>query len=448
MGAVVQRTCAAFGGGGYGGGGEVECVAFTEQPFVFSVRFAPVFELPSSAQCRIVVRLDGGASKSIPVSGTGIAAAAAVDISPRTAIDFFTVNLDKTSAANQITVRNSGSEALTLSATTALAGGVFAITGTTAQHPIATRRDRRSSRSRAPRRPPTCSTARSPSVERSGRRPTPEVSIPFTCQGVDHPIQNLDDGQVLAVVGTSRTVVVTLNNITTDPVQNLTVALQPPVLPGLAITKAPATSLGSLGTTTVELRLDAARALQGFARRVDPIDRRQASARGQHRDVACADRGCHLGRAGGREARLRSDVHRRVEDAAVHHAAGRQRCERVRGLLGDRRLGERTLHRDESSPGSCRCRHRPRVEIEVTAMPMISDGVFNGTVTVNTDSPTEATFTVPVIVEVMQGGTTVNPPLLDFREVVVTGFSETKTATFTNCTAATDRDHRRGARRR
>lgn len=75
------------------------------------------------------------------------------------------------------------------------------------------------------------------------------------------------------------------------------------------------------------------------------------------------------------------------------------------------------------------------VGIDVTANPMISDGRFEGTVTVTSDSPSEGSYAVPVVVEVLQGGTTVNPPLLDFREVVVTGFSETKTATFTNCTA-------------
>ncbi|MBA2544611.1 MAG: choice-of-anchor D domain-containing protein, partial [Deltaproteobacteria bacterium] len=75
------------------------------------------------------------------------------------------------------------------------------------------------------------------------------------------------------------------------------------------------------------------------------------------------------------------------------------------------------------------------VTIDVLARPMISDGKFEGTITVATNSPSEPSYVVPTIVEVLQGGTTVSPPLLNFREVVVTGFSETKTTTFTNCTA-------------
>lgn len=434
-GAIVQRTCSAFGGGGYGGGGDVQCVAFAEQTYTFSVQFAPVVQLPSSDQCRIIVRLDGGVSKSIAVSGTGIAPPLAAEISPRTPIDFFTVNLTKTSALRSFSVRNAGSEALTVSATTSLANGVFAVTGTTAQHDLA---PGESEDFLITCTPPTADVFTG-SITITTTDPDPddaEVPITFTCQGIDHPVQSIDAAEVVATVGTTRTVIVTLDNLTTDPVEEIAVELQQPALPGLVISAPPATSLGALGSTTVELTWTPPEpykgALGGLILSVKDQPPRAIGIAMSHARIADvssdmpANEKLDFGRMCIGEAKVRSF---RMQPGGTDSNVFTDYT--VMSVAGSAPFTAAI------AAGSALVQVAPptAVAIDVTAMPMISDGTFEGTVTVTTDSPSEGSYTVPVIAEVLQGGTTVNPPLLDFRGVVVTGFSETKTATFTNCTA-------------
>lgn len=434
--AVVERTCVAFEGGGYGGGGEVTCVAYAEQPYTFTVRFAPIVELPSSDQCRIIVRLDGGASKSIPVSGTGIAPPLRVDISPRATVDFFTVNLNTESTPPRtITLRNTGSQALTVSSIASTSNGVFEVAGGSAQpHSIP---PGGSELYQVTCTPPTTD-AFTGSLTIATNDPDPEdaqVVIPFACQGIDHPIQNKDAPEVVTLVGSARTVTVELVNLSqTEAVTNLAIELQQPALPGLAISQAPATTVAAAGSTTVELTWNPPEpykgALGGLILSIDGKPPRVIGIAMAHARVADvtsnipANEKLDFGRVcigdsksrvfkmqpGGTDANIFADY----------------------AITGATQTGPFTT---TVTPSTVQVSPPSEVEVEVVAMPAISDGTFDGIVTITTDSPNESTYDVPVVVEALQGGTTVFPPLLDFRQVVVTGFSDTKTATFTNCTA-------------
>ncbi|MBA2539856.1 MAG: choice-of-anchor D domain-containing protein, partial [Deltaproteobacteria bacterium] len=252
-GAVVQRFCVSFEGGGYGGG-ELSCTAFQEVTYAFGVRFRPTLQLPTSDQCRIIVRLDGGSSKSIAVSGVGIPPPLSADISPQTPIDFLTVNLGTTSAPPRvIKVTNTGSQPLTVSATTQLAGAVFAVTGTTSSHQIAPGGVELYQVTCTP----TSAAAFTGSITFTTNDPDAadaSVAIPFQCSGIDHPVGNVGDDEAKPLVGTSTKIVIKLTNLSaTDPATGLAVALQQPGLPGLELTTPPLVTLAPLQTTTAEL---------------------------------------------------------------------------------------------------------------------------------------------------------------------------------------------------
>ena len=125
---------------------------------------------------------------------------------------------------------------------------------------------------------------------------------------------------------------------------------------------------------------------------------------------------------------------------ATYRVPGERSQRRVRGRTREEAIARRSAKLEElsatiSGDPLVKIASPTEVTIDVVARPMISDGKFEGAITVSTDSPSEPSFVVPTIIEVLQGGTTVSPPLLNFRDVIVTGFSETKIATFTNCTA-------------
>lgn len=436
-GAVVQRICTAFGGGGYGGGGATECVAFEEQDFPFEVRFAPTVELPSSDQCRIIVRLDGGTSRSIPVSGTGVPPALSIDISPRDPIDFFTINAGTTSSARAFTVRNKGTEPLSIAAVTDLAGGVFAVTGTTPTHALA---PGAAEVYQLTCTPPTADLFTG-SITITSNDPDPadaSVLIPLTCQGIDHPLQSTDGAEAQLLVGQSTTIDVALHNLTAGTVTGITAALQDPVLPGLAISQPPATTLGPNGDTTIQLAWTpptpykgALGALvltvDGEAPRVIGIGMARATIADVQSDLPDNEK-LDFGRLCIGESRTRPfKMQPGGSDANVfadYTVLGVAAASPFAATLPD-------------GPSLVRVVNPTTAVVEVTAMEMISDGRFDGAITITTDSPSEPTLDVPATVEVLQGGTSVSPPLLDFHDVIVTGFSETKTATFTNCTADT-----------
>ncbi len=437
-GAVVQRFCTGFvGGEQYGGGGETMCVGFEELTYSFKVRFAPTQQVASSDQCRIIVRLDGGSSKQIPVSGTGIAPPLSATIAPRTPIDFFTVNLGVESAPRTFQVKNTGSGPLTVSASTVLATGVFTVTGDTTSHQLAPN----ASTIYEVTCTPTSAALFNGSITVTTNDPDAadsSVTIPFVCQGIDHPIGNTDGPRTQVVVGNSNTVTVALTNLSaTDTVTGLSVALSQPV-PGLTIQVPPAGSLLPLANTTVQLLWQPTEPYQG------PLGGLTLSVDGE------PDRLIGIAMAQATIADVKSSI------------PTTEKLEFGRLCIGESKKLSFTMQPggDDSdvfanyvvktvsgtAPFTAALNGGSVVQvgspptlatIDVTVMPMISDGTFDGTITVGTDSPTEPSFDVAAIVQVLQGGTTVNPPLINFREVIVTGFSDTKTTTFTNCTADT-----------
>lgn len=440
-GAIVRRFCKEFGGGGYGGGGDVQCITFDEETYSFDVTFAPTVELPSSDQCRIIVRFDGGLSQSIKVTGTGIAPPLKALFSTRAPIDFFTINQGQTSAASSITVTNDGSQALTVSATSVDTDGVFVITGNQNQHAIAPGATTTYTVACEPTVGDPDNTAYAGSLTIQTNDPDPDdasVTFPLACVGVDHPLLPTPDFGISTLVGRPISVTVGLENQTGATVTVNSITLKQPALSGLEITNAP-TSIGPNGNATVQLTWtpDAPIAAMlgaivvGIAGETD----RDIAITGDVAKALLADVKTNVpanetvtfGRLCIGESRPRS-IKMQPGDGDEELLAGYS----VTGASADGPFTAAVV-----APTAVTVNPPSEVTVDITALEMFTDGTLDGTLTVTTDSPTEPTTTVPLTVEILQAGATVSPPLLDFSRVVITGVSSTKTATFTNCTAGT-----------
>jgi uncharacterized protein (TIGR03382 family) len=437
-GAVVRRSCTAFSGGQYGLG-ELVCVSFEEVTYSFQVRFAPILELPTSDQCRIIVRFDGGLARSIPVSGIGLAPPLRARFSTTAPIDFFTVNQGVTSGTSSVVITNTGSQELTVSATSTLAGGAFAITGQQAAHKILPGATTTYDVTCTPINGDPENQVYNGSLAVTTDAPNALlVNFPLKCVGVDHPLSPQPDRDIATLVGKAIPVSVDLQNLTGALVTITSIALKQPAVDGLQLTGAIPTTIGPNATVSVALTwTPTASFASGLGALVVEVPGEEP------RDVSIVD---------GTATALLADVKTDVADGDRLDfgklCIGESSTKPLRMQPGDDPMtmagygvvaatSATPFSAVVTSPSAVTIAPATEVIVDVTANPMITDGIIEGTLQVTTDSPTEPMTSVPLYVEVLPAGASVSPPLLNFREVVVTGFSETKTATFSNCTAET-----------
>ncbi len=448
VGAIVRRFCKAFDASTYGGA-DPKCIDFGEDSFTFNVRFKPVLELPSSDQCRIIVRLDGGASKSITVSGTGDAPPRRAQFSTTAPINFFTVTQGKTSVASKVIVSNTGSQTLSVNASIVNNDGVFLVNGSVVNGALGSQNlARNASRELAVQCRPDVDdptgTAYKGTLTITTNDPVPAratVVIPIDCTG----IQSNVDSQATATEHKTRVeeateITILLENVSTAVGSFATfgeIELASSAAAGMEIMSAPTvgTSLQQGNTTQMKLRW------------TPPA-------------VHVGDLGAVILRIEGEPDRLIGIGTGLAQLADVTSSVpNMEKLDFVKMCIGESKTRTLTMKPAgtdimvfadysvnavaSSAPFSADIVDAERVvkvfppsevAITVTAEPMDTPGVFESMLTVETDSPTEPTYGVPVAVEVLPKGATVDKTQLDFNTTIVTGFSETETATFRNCT--------------
>jgi len=435
-GPVVFRHCSLFD---YG---TSSCVGTVDQTYGFDVVLHPT-RLGQYTNCLVTVNLRAGTSRSVIVTGNGIAPPHVAQISPLGPLDFRGVNINPPGNASQpisVRVKNVGSSTLMVTGT--LTGTGFTVTGPNPNTINPGAEDVFDLRCK----PGSLGTFSGQLEIQTDDPVNGDVKIPLACQGVDSPIDftvvALDDdpsdnAAVTLVDATPTTIRVTLTNVSAGAVTLGTIVLGSNAHPDLSFAATPPSGalLAISGQVTFDVLWDPKAAFSGdLGDLVVPIN-----GVTDPRLVPVGTSATAL------VARVSSD--QQPEDAPVldfgPQCIGLTTTRSLQMRSGSDPLDTEYSVTKVNVPaapfsaelisGSPLVTETSDVQIDVGVHPD-SLGPQQQTLDIETDSPTTPHYLVTLAVDALAPGATVSPSELLFEKTVVEGFTNSQTGVFRNCT--------------
>jgi hypothetical protein len=432
----VFRHCISFD---YGGSNA--CTGFEEKTYGFEVTFTPT-QLGPTNNCFVIVQLKGGSSRTIAVSGTGI--------KPLHDASFSTTKLDFGEQVQAIdseppigvTVENIGSGTLGVRATlTESTPGVFQLaSGNLAAHTNQPGvKETFSFRCRPPAGPD--GTVHTGTLMFTTDDPDKQTfSVAMSCIGIDSPLQGVNSANIETRVDQTFPIVVGLTNRSQATIQLGTITKSANASPDVMLSTVPSnatldpgdrvdvTMLWTPSAVSSDTLGDLDVPITGFTTRkvaIAPL----AIAR---RAVVSTDLPADAARVNFGPLCLGTETTRtfRIMPSGVNPATDANYTVDAITPAADLAPFEVTL---VGGPQAITVPDgMAEVQVKILALDL---GVVEKTLTIDTDIPGgNDKLDVPLRFEGLQAGATASPAQIIFQPTVVTGYTNTETGTFRNCT--------------
>jgi hypothetical protein len=427
-GPIVSRLCSK---GEYGQFG-FACTEFEEVTYKFDVVYHPTSLGASSPICKVVVRLKGGSSTSIPVSGTGVLPDFVAIVSP-SAVDFREVTVDRAALA-PIVVSSGGRKNLGIISAGVAGAGFSLVAGNPGSHSIAT-----SETYQVQCLPPSENTFTGTFTLATNDTKRPQIVVPLTCKGIVSSIANISiPPSIETTVGKPAvTIPLPVLNVTALDVTITAATIASPRAAELSIT----TSIGA----GIPLAAGASTTLDIAWNPAEPFDGDLGSVTLTVAEDAAPHEFAIATSAQALLALVTSD-HMTADMAVVDFkqvcvgppatATVQMRAGSTPGVHTSFTIESLDLPATQTvfevDPPA-----NPVVDIGAGADLVITThallGVREATLVVHTDSPTQPTYPIALRVEGLLPGATVSPSELTFQRTIAGGFASSKVGRFLNC---------------